>query len=365
MSSGPLVSIITPSFNQAAYLEDTIRSVLAQDYSPIEYLIVDGASSDGSLAIIQEYASLSPGRLTWWVSEPDAGQAEALNKGLRHARGDIIAWLNSDDIYLPGAVRQAVAALEADPDLGMVFGDAISIDAEGKPLNRLIFGNWGLAELVAFRIICQPAVFMRRAALEKAGYLDASYHFMLDHHLWLRIACQAPILYAGNVPTSTPWAAARQHAMAKNVAQAEQFSAEILRLFAWLEELPEIAPLMKTHHKRILGGAYRLNARYLLDGGQSQAALRAYGRAVLAWPGYTLKHWHRILYALLLAMRIHKLTTAIDELRGRKSRKQRATLACILREELGGALEQLAHHAPSGRNLFPGTIDDWPGLRLD
>ncbi len=170
MSSSPLVTIVTPSYNQVAFLENTIRSVLAQDYTALEYMIVDGGSTDGSVEIIQRYSD----RLAWWVSERDSGQAEAINKGLRRAKGEFVAWLNSDDLYLPGAIQQAVAAFQANLGLGLVFGDAITIDAQGKPLNRLSFGDWDLLDLVSFRIICQPAVFMRRAVLERSGYLESS-----------------------------------------------------------------------------------------------------------------------------------------------------------------------------------------------
>ena len=289
-SNSPLVSIITPSYNQAPYLEQTIQSVLAQDYEPVEYLVVDGASTDGSLEIIQRYSK----QLDWWVSEPDSGQADALNKGLRHARGEIVAWLNSDDLYLPGAIKQAVSALLANPELGMVFGDAISMDASGRPLNKLVFGDWGLAELLRFRIICQPAVFMRRSALEEAGRLDSSYHFMLDHHLWLRMARIAPVQH---IPAF--WAAARHHLGAKNVAQAAAFGEETLRLLDWLNNQAVFAPLVAADRRRIEGGVYRLNARYLLDGGKPGPALRSYGRALLADPAFALKHWHRMIFAVL------------------------------------------------------------------
>ncbi|HLA97025.1 MAG TPA: glycosyltransferase family 2 protein, partial [Anaerolineales bacterium] len=128
----PLVSIVTPSFNQGRFLEETIQSVLAQDYPRIEYLIVDGGSTDGSLEIIRRYAD----RLGWWVSEPDRGQTEALNKGFARARGEIFAWLNSDDTYLPQAVSEAVAYLQAHPEAGMVYGDANLVDEHGRVIGK-------------------------------------------------------------------------------------------------------------------------------------------------------------------------------------------------------------------------------------
>ena len=285
-----LVSIITPSYNQASYLEQTILSAIEQDYSPLEYLIVDGGSEDGSLEIIRKYA----GRLAWWVSEPDAGQAEAINKGLARARGEIVAWLNSDDLLLPGAVARAVSALESNPELGMVFGDAISIDARSQPLNRLAFNDWGLPEFMRFRIICQPAAFMRKATLDRAGYLDPSFHYLLDHHLWIRLARLAPVEH---IPAAL--AAARQHPEAKNVSQAAGFGREALRILEWMENQPDLAPLVKRDRRRIEAGAQRLNARYLLDGGMPAPALRAYASALVRSPGFTLQHGHRILYALL------------------------------------------------------------------
>ncbi|HZD55353.1 MAG TPA: glycosyltransferase family 2 protein [Anaerolineales bacterium] len=112
----PLVSIVTPSYNQVGFLEEAIHSVLSQDYPRLEYIIVDGGSTDGSLGIIRRYAD----QLAWWVSEPDQGQTDAINKGFAHARGEIFAWLNSDDAYLPGAISEAMEFLQANAKVGMV-----------------------------------------------------------------------------------------------------------------------------------------------------------------------------------------------------------------------------------------------------
>ena len=294
----PLVSIITPSYNQGEFLEDTIKSVLAQDYPSIEYLIVDGGSTDGSVDIIQKYHS----HLAWWVSEPDDGQASAINKGMSQARGEIVAWLNSDDLYLPGAVRQAVEVFQANKQIGMVFGNALTIDAEGCPIKELIFPDWELQDLIGFRIICQPAVFMDRTSFERAAGLDLNYHFMLDHHLWIRIANLKPIKHIPNF-----WAAARHHKSAKNISQSTEFGRETLELLEWMQSQPDLALIMEQNKRNVLAGAYRLNARYLMDGGQYADSLKSYAKAFFYQPKYTLSHWHRILFALLGLLGVRNL----------------------------------------------------------
>ena len=157
----PLVSIVTPSYNQAQYLEQTLRSVLEQDYPRIEYMVIDGASTDGSVEIIRKYED----RLAYWVSEKDSGQAEAINKGFTRASGDIIAWLNSDDYFLPGAVGAAVKAFDENPDVLLVYGDMLAVDERGRTINQLKYRQLTLDDLLCFQIIGQPAVFMRRSAL--------------------------------------------------------------------------------------------------------------------------------------------------------------------------------------------------------
>ncbi|MBC8332755.1 MAG: glycosyltransferase [Anaerolineae bacterium] len=286
----PLVSVVTPSYNQAQFLEDTIRSVLAQDYPNIEYIVVDGGSNDGSVEIIKKYAD----RLSWWVSEPDSGQADAINKGLKRARGDIVAWLNSDDIYFPDAISEAVEALQAHPGVGMVFGNAISMDANGYPLHNQTFDDWGMEDLMCYNIICQPAVFMRRDTLEKVGFLDHSYHYLLDHHLWLRITNLAGAQHVDSI-----WAGARHHRDAKNVARAAEFSQEVFRVLDWMQGQATLTGRMKKLKRRIWGGAYNISGRYLLEGGLPGPALRDYWRATIRDPSLLKFYWHRMIYALL------------------------------------------------------------------
>ncbi len=288
MEKYPLVSIVTPSFNQACFLEYTLRSVLEQDYPNIEYLVVDGASNDGSLEIIKKYEQ----KLAWWVSEKDRGQAEAINKGFRKAKGEYIAWLNSDDMYARGAVRKVVGALQAEPQLGMVFSNVFSIDAENRIFNTMRYGAYGLADLMAFNIIGQPGVFMRRAVLEQAGYMDLDYHYLLDHQLWLRIASNTPIRFVDDY-----FAAARFHAGAKNVAMAAEFGREAFAILEWMRTQPELALIFKANERKITAGAFRLSARYLLDGGLNAKALSHYLKSMWYHPATAWVERRRMVYA--------------------------------------------------------------------
>lgn len=298
MTEFPLVSIVTPSFNQARFLEKTMRSVLEQDYPHLEYLVADGGSTDGSVEIIQRYAK----RLTWWVSEKDGGQADGINKGFSRATGKYIAWINSDDFYQPGAIRAAVEELEANPDVGMVFGDVQVVDESGKVLNHLHYGNWGLKELMSFHIIGQPAVFMRRSVLEQAGYLDTRFNFMLDHHLWLRVARLAGVRYVPQL-----WAGAHYHEDCKNLAQAAEFGKDAYQIVAWLKTDPDYKDAMSMLAPYVLAGAERINGFYLLDAGEYHASFRSYWRGFLLAPEVILPDWYRMIFALFAPLGLEKL----------------------------------------------------------
>lgn len=218
----PLVSIITPSFNQAQFLEQTILSVLGQDYPQIEYLIVDGGSTDGSLDIIQRYTP----RLAWWVSEPDRGQTDAINKGFSHTQGEILAWLNSDDTYQPGAISQAVDYLQSHPEAGMVYGDANLIDAGG-----VIIGQFPARQTDYRRLrrgyvhIPQQAAFFRASLWKQAGPLDPTFYFAMDYDLWVRLARISELHYLPSL-----WANFRLHGSGKSVVADNRCWPEMLRV---------------------------------------------------------------------------------------------------------------------------------------
>lgn len=285
-----LVSIITPSYHQAAYLEQTLRSVLEQEYPDIEYIVIDGASTDGSVDIIKKYAD----RLAYWVSEKDRGQAEAINKGFARAHGGIVAWLNSDDYYLPGAVAAAVKAFDEHPDVVLVHADMLAVDEHGQTTNILKYQQLTLEDLLCFQIIGQPAVFMRRSALEAAGGLDPTFHFLLDHLLWIRIARQGRILHIDQT-----WAAARYHAEAKNRAKAAEFGREAFRILETVERDNHLARAFAKVRKRARSSAHRVDARYRLDGGQPAAALSAWMRALFIHPPTALQRMNIFVSAWL------------------------------------------------------------------
>ena len=219
----PLVSIVTPSFNQAPFLEATIRSVLAQDYPHMEYIIVDGGSTDGSIGIIEKYAS----KLAWWVSEADNGQTDAINKGFGRATGQILAWLNSDDTYEPGAVTEAVEYLQQHPEVGLVYGDCNFIDEQNHGIGKFSAAQTDYNRLrQGYVHIPQQATFFRAEVWQAVGPLDPSFYFAMDYDLWVRIAARAPIRY---LPGQT-WANFRIHTAGKTIAADDRCWPEMLRV---------------------------------------------------------------------------------------------------------------------------------------
>lgn len=286
--SNPLVSIITPSFNQAAFLEETIRSVIGQDYKPIEYILIDGASTDGSLEIIKRYEK----HLASWISEPDQGQVDAINKGFRRASGDIVAWINSDDLYMAGAVREAVNALQQHPEVGMVYGDGIMVDAKGNLLDRHTYRTYSVLDLLCFEVLLQPTVFMRRDVLEKVGYLSTEYDLILDHDLWVKIASQTSILH---VPSF--WAVERTHEHAKTIAQAATFVREAERMIEKAQGSQTFGSLIQENPRKVYASLNAFAARRLIDAGEHRMATQRMIKALFLAPRVFLRYWYKAVQA--------------------------------------------------------------------
>ncbi len=188
------ISIITPSYNQAHFIERTIESILGQDYPDLEYIVMDGKSTDGTVAILKKYSD----RIIW-KSEKDSGQSEAINKGLRRAKGDIVAFLNSDDTYEPGALRKVAEFFEKNPDIKWAYGKCKIVDESDveirKPITwykNLLLRRYSYKKLLSENFISQPATFWRREIHKEMGYINEDEHYTMDYEFWLRIGKKYP-----------------------------------------------------------------------------------------------------------------------------------------------------------------------------
>lgn len=175
------ISIVTPSYNQGRFIQRTLDSVASQAGVELDHYVADGGSTDGTVEILS-----GRGRRLKWVSERDGGQAHAVNKGIAATDGEIIGWLNSDDVYYPGALARVVEFFQRNPDVDVVYGDADHIDTEDLPFEAYPTEPWSLQGLKERCFICQPAAFIRRRALERYGVLDETLHYCMDYELWLR-----------------------------------------------------------------------------------------------------------------------------------------------------------------------------------
>lgn len=218
----PLISIVTPSYNQGRFIEGTIRSVLLQGYPSLEYIIIDGGSTDASLEVIRKYGKW----LVYWASEPDKGQAHAINKGFQRATGEILAWLNSDDQYCTKTLHLVARHFQDHPDIGLLFGDCIMIDAEGAIVDCIKGKQSDLKQLLMGNFIPQPSAFFHRRAWEAIDGLDVTLHFALDYDLWIRMMLNG--VRSHYIPTSL--SRFRWHGASKSRKYLEQFGFEYLAI---------------------------------------------------------------------------------------------------------------------------------------
>jgi glycosyltransferase involved in cell wall biosynthesis len=230
MSSLPRISIVTPSYQQAPYLERTLRSVLEQGYADLDYIVMDGGSKDGSLEIIQRYAS----RLSYWQSQPDGGQAAAIRAGFGRATGEVMGWLNSDDVLLPGALQAVGAYFASHPQVECATGGGLYIDEEGlpSPHRRMNFSRGvrstydRLLHYEPQEGVFQQSTFWRRAAYDAVGGVDASFQYTMDLDLLLRLTQRQPLQ---RIPA---WVGAfRWHGTNKTHSLPEVLERELARLY--------------------------------------------------------------------------------------------------------------------------------------
>jgi glycosyltransferase involved in cell wall biosynthesis len=176
------ISVVTPSYNQAKFIEKTIQSVLSQDVLNLEFVIYDNLSNDGTIEILKRYEPQ-----LCWISEKDKGQGHAVNKGIQNTSGDIIGWLNSDDIYYPGALKSVLEFFQTHPEIDLVYGDADHIDTEDEWIEDYYTEPWDYERLKDVCFLCQPAVFFHRRVAEKFGLLDERLYWCMDYEYWLRV----------------------------------------------------------------------------------------------------------------------------------------------------------------------------------
>lgn len=227
MADFPRITVVTPSFNQAGFLERTIRSVLDQGYPNLEYIVTDGGSSDGSMEVIRKYAD----RLAYWVSEPDGGQVDAINNGLRRATGEWLCWQNSDDIFFPGAFDDLARAAVEHPEAGLIIGNMMLIDEVDRPLRDLRYVTPDHGALLAEgMLLANQAAFWHRDVQQRVGLLDESYHCSFDYDWFLRLTAECH-----GVHVNRTWGGLRLHGATKTSNLAVRFLEENRRILAGRE----------------------------------------------------------------------------------------------------------------------------------
>jgi len=290
----PRVSIVTPSYNQGQFIEETIRSVLLQEYPNLEYIIIDGGSTDGSVDIIRKYEKW----LAYWVSEPDQGQSHAINKGWEQSSGKIVAWLNSDDVYAPGAIAQAAAYLSAHPQVAIVYGQTEVIDETERYRhrdNRCEPFDLQKCLSTAGNPIPQASAFICRFALDKVGMLDPELHLALDWDLWIRVGLYFEIAHAPEI-----WSFTRFHPSAKTWSQVQGFGLDKVHTLDRVYEMQDLPLDIRMLQPTAYAAAHLLaaNGFYLVN--QFSVARSHWWKSVCSNPWLVARRGKGLALRLLL-----------------------------------------------------------------
>ena len=284
MSNLPIITIVTPSYNQSGFLEQTIRSVLEQDYLNIEYIVMDGGSTDNSLEILRRYAD----RLEYWESIADRGQAHAINKGLRRAKGEILGWLNSDDVLLPGTINRIAAAFGEHPEVDVIYGRIERINERGEfiptpllPKDKVVFNK---QLIVGECVVNQPGSFWRRRIMGKVGLLDESLVYALDYEYWIRLALSGAVFL--RLPDVV--AQFRLSSSSKTVGNTAMMAHEQLQVLNSVLAKPNISDELGLSERQVQILASKASGLIGLHASYGHIKLKQWGKA-WHWIVFTLK----------------------------------------------------------------------------
>lgn len=283
------LSITTPSYNQAPYLEQTIRSVIDQPNVDVEYFVLDGGSTDGSVEIIKKYAD----RIAYWVSEPDKGQTDAIVRGWKRATGDVLVWLNSDDYFMPNALQKVAEAFRSDPTLNVVIGSGAIVDENGNVIGDKYARHFNIETLLTTGggVPHQPSTFVHRRVIEKIGYPDPALHYVMDWEYWIRIALVIPREQVKLIYES--FAALRTWEGTKTLTGIEKICDEHRAVLEKLFTNRTLPPHLQKLQARSMAGTYIKQAFLQWQAGRADDARRSLDRAKEIDPS-SISGWHEL-----------------------------------------------------------------------
>lgn len=298
----PTLTVVTPAYNQAEFLRDTIESVLTQDYPNIEFVVLDDGSTDETPAILAEY-----GDRFRWETHTNMGQTATINKGWSMTSGEIITWLNSDDtFYNSSCVSEAVDYLMARPDVGIVFGDSMFTEADGTelgPSRPIIDFTYEKMVRTCENFISQPSAFIRRAVIEKVGHLDPKYYYFMDWDLWIRAGIYFKIEHVDAI-----WSTYRLHAESKTVAQSKKAAPELEYLYEKYFSRDDVPAHIRAFEKEAMMNMCFTSGGYFLNGNDVSSATRMAKKAFEYNPAgrYKFTNLHKYLYCRLGSTTVYR-----------------------------------------------------------
>jgi glycosyltransferase involved in cell wall biosynthesis len=287
------VSIVTPTFNQAKFLRETVQSVLEQDYPHIEHLVIDDGSTDDTRSVLESFGS----RVRWW-SRPNQGQTATINEGFSASRGDIVTWLNSDDTLLPGAVSWAISAFSRHTGAGVVFGDTLFTRPDGSAVRRSTARPFDYETFVVecHNPIPQCSSFIRRRVLDDAGPLDPDCYYFMDWDLWLRSGLRWPIVYEPELVSTY-----RLHSQSKTVGEGRRWAPELEHIYRKFFSGDHVPARIRRRQGEAFANMYFTSAGYSIRAGDRREGRRQAWRAVRSDPRGLLRarQMRRLIHCVL------------------------------------------------------------------